>query len=136
MLGLIAPLYSNAANYCIAAGGGFGSGGTTYIGPGFVLPLAGKCKPWSGYTKTASSVVLVTTGTGCLSSDSKVLTFSMSSTDPGFLSPGVAASDYIQFCPPGTKSCPVAASDQGNFGGSAAPTTCTAALLKLPSTHD
>jgi hypothetical protein len=137
LLGLIAPVYSYGANYCIASGGGFGSGGASFIGPGFALPLAGKCKPWSGFTKAASTVVLTSTGTGCLSSDGKVLTFSIYSSDPAYLSSSTIGEDYIQFCPPGTKSCPVGAgSDQGTFAGTAAPQTCTTALLKLPSTHN
>ena len=136
-LGLMAPIYSYAANYCIAVGGGFGSGGTSFIAPGFALPAAGKCKPWSGFTKTASSVVLFSAGTGCLSSDSKVYTFSISSVDPANLGANVAGWDYITFCPASTKSCPVGSgSDQGEFGGSAKPETCTSSLLTLPSKHD
>ena len=136
-LGLIAPICSYAANYCIAVGGGFGSGGTSFIGPGFALPTAGKCKPWSGFTKTASTVVFFSTGTGCLSSDSKVLTFSIVSTDPANIGADVTASDQIEFCPAEVKSCPIGSgNDQGLFSGTAAPETCTAALLKLPSSHD
>src|SRR4051812_6141918 len=65
MLGLIAPLCSNAADYCISVNNGFGQGGTTFIGKGFTLPVAGVCLPWSGFLKTASSVVAISTGTGC-----------------------------------------------------------------------
>jgi hypothetical protein len=130
--------HASEANYCISVNGGFGKGGTSFIGKGFAVPAKGNCTPWSGFTKTASTVVLTSTGTGCLSSDGKVLTVSVSSADPdwfGALTPG---SDYITFCPAGTKSCPVGDQDQGalGFGGSAAEETCTTALLNLPSTHD
>jgi hypothetical protein len=136
LLGLIAPVYSYAANYCIAVGGGFGNGGTSFVGINFVLPDDGKCKPWSGFTKTASSVILTTTGTGCISSDGKVLTVSAYNTDPPFLGAGQFVSDYIQLCPAGG-SCPIGAgNDQGNFSGPAAPQSCTSKLLNLPSNHD
>jgi len=84
LLGLIAPVYGFAAeaHYCIAVNGGFGHGGTTYVGLGFTVPAEGNCTPWSGFTKTASTVILTTTGTGCLSSDGKALTVSVSSADP------------------------------------------------------
>jgi hypothetical protein len=58
---------------------GFGSGGTTFVARNFILPTESKCSPWSGYTKTASTVILITSGTSCLSSDSKALTVSVSS---------------------------------------------------------
>jgi hypothetical protein len=138
LLGLIAPVYSYAANYCIAVGGGFGSGGTSFIGIGFAVPAAGTCVPWSGFTKTASTVILTTTGTACTSSYGRVLTVSVFSTDPAFLGAGQSASDYIQLCANGGTGCPVGnGSDQGEFGGTpAALETCTASLLKLPPTHD
>jgi hypothetical protein len=137
LLGLIAPVYSYAANYCIAVNGGFGSGGTSFMGINFVLPDDGKCKPWSGFTKTASTVILTTTGTGCLSSDGKALTVSVSSADPAFLGAGQFGSDYIQLCPGGGTSCSNGAgTDQGYFSGTAAPETCTAKLLNLPAKHD
>jgi hypothetical protein len=85
LLGLIAPVNSFASeHYCIAVDGGFGHGGTTFIGSGFAVPGEGNCTPWSGFTKTASTVILTTTGTGCLSSDGKALTVSVSSADPLF----------------------------------------------------
>jgi hypothetical protein len=138
LLGLIAPVYSYAAtNYCIAVGGGFGGGGTTFIGRGFVLPTNGECLPWSGFTKTASTVILITSGVGCLSSNGKVLTVSVSSADPPFIGSGQIVSDYITLCPKGTKACPLGSGeDQGEFGGTAEPETCTSALLTLPPTHD
>ncbi|MGA8490041.1 MAG: hypothetical protein WB711_06435 [Terriglobales bacterium] len=137
VLGLIAPGYSYAANYCIAVSGGFGGGGTSFMGINFVLPDDGKCEAWSGFTKTASTVILTTSGTGCLSSDGKVLTVSVFSADPPFLGAGQFGADYIQLCPAGVKSCPIGAgSDQGAFSGPAAPETCTAKLLHLPSKHD
>ena len=107
MLGLVAPLCSNAADYCIATNGGFGNGGSSFIGKGFVLPAAGTCLPWSGFTKTASSVIAIATGTGCRSSDGKALELTISSTDPAFLGSGVIGSDHIKFCPGGAGNLPV-----------------------------
>jgi len=137
LLGLFTPVYSFAAHYCIAVGGGFGNGGTTFIGAGFAEPAPGHCTPWSGFTKTASTVILTTTGTGCLSSDGKVLTVSVSSADPAYFGPGQIHSDYIQLCPAGVNGCPIGGGrDTGEFGGSAEPVTCTAHLLHLPAVHD
>jgi hypothetical protein len=137
LLGLIVPVSSYAANYCIAVGGGFGGGGTSFIGINFNLPDDGKCQPWSGFTKTASTVILTTSGTGCLSSDGKVLTVSVFSADPPYVGAGKSVSDYIQLCPAGVSSCPLGeGSDQGYFSGSAEPQSCTSKLLKLPATHD
>ena len=66
-LGLIAPASAFATtHYCIASDGGFGNGGTTFIGINFATPAEGACAPWAGFTKTASTVVLTTSGTGCL----------------------------------------------------------------------
>jgi hypothetical protein len=92
---LLAPIHSFAAEapYCIAVNGGFGGGGTTFVARNFTLPTEGKCNPWSGYTKTASTVILMTSGTSCLSSDSKALTVSVSSADPSFLGAGVLGVD-------------------------------------------
>jgi len=137
VLGALAPLSSYAANYCIAVGGGFGSGGETFVGTGFVVPAAGTCSQWSGFTKGFSSVVLLTHGSGCLSSDGKVLQFSLSSADPSFYGSGVVVNDVIRMCPAGTKSCPIGGGvDIGNFGGSAAPVTCSSSVLSLPAIHD
>jgi hypothetical protein len=138
MLGLIAPLSSNAANFCIAANGGFGNGGSSFVGIGFVLPAAGLCVPWSGLTKTASSVIAIATGTGCRSTDGKVLELTVSSTDPAFLGSGVIGSDHIKFCPAGAATCPFGGgTGTGTFSnGSAARQTCTTSLVKLPALHD
>lgn len=137
LVGLIAPIYASAANYCIEVNGGFGSGGTSYIGRDFSVPSEGNCTPWSGFTKTASSVVAVATGTGCLSSNGKVLTVSISSNDPSYIG-ATPGSDYIQLCPAGVSSCPISGWDQGYFGGGGAAKaeTCTSSLLNLPATHD
>jgi hypothetical protein len=137
VLGALAPLSSYAANYCIAVGGGFGSGGETFVGTGFTVPAAGTCSQWSGFTKAFSSVILLTHGSGCLSTDGKVLTFSLSSADPSFYGAGVVVNDYIRTCPAGTKSCPIGGGvDAGNFGGSAAPVNCSSSVLSLPAIHD
>jgi hypothetical protein len=138
MLGLIAPLCANAADYCIATNGGFGKGGSSFIGKNFVLPAAGNCLPWSGFTKTATTVIAISAGTGCRSSDGKVLELTISSTDPAYLGSGVAGTDHIKFCPGGATNCPIG----GGFGagtfsnGPAKAQTCTTSLVKLPALHD
>ena len=137
MVGLIAPIPSYAANFCIKVNGGFGSGGSSFVGKGFALPTAGNCKPWAGYVKTASTVIANSTGAGCLSSDGKVLTLTIISTDPPFLGTGVTATDHIRLCPAGVTGCPIGAGqDIGTFGGPAAKQTCSTSLLNLPAIHD
>jgi hypothetical protein len=123
------------APYCIAVNGGFGNGGTTFVARSFSLPAASKCTPWSGYTKTASTVILTTSGTSCLSSDSKALTVSVSSADPWFLGAGQIASDYIELTR-GDATESFTGQDFGYFTGSAEPVSCTSDLLTLPSSHD
>jgi hypothetical protein len=131
---LAAPVY--ATPYCIAVGGGFGHGGTSFVGRNFVMPNVSSCTPWTGYTKTASTVVLITSGTACLSSDGTVLTVSVSSADPSFFGAGALVSDYIQLCPKGAAHCPIGSgSDAGEFGGAAETETCTTTLQQLPATH-
>ena len=136
---LLAPIHSFAAGpapYCIAVNGGFGtSGGTTFVARSFSFPEASKCTPWSGYTKTASTVILTTSGASCLSSDSKALTVSVSSADPWFLGAGQIAADYIQLSR-GNATEPFTGQDFGYFSGSAEPVNCTSDLLTLPSSHD
>lgn len=137
LLGLIASQCAFAANYCVAVNGGFGSGGTSFIGKGFALPTPGNCKPWSGFTKTSTSAVLITSGAGCLSSDGKVLTIAVVSSSPRYIGVGYAAPDYIFLCPAGTTNCPLAnGADAGNFGGIAEPQPCTAKLMNLPALID
>jgi hypothetical protein len=87
-LGLIGPICAYAANFCVSVNGGFGSGGTSYIAPAFALPAKNNCVAWSGFTKTATSVIAISTGTGCLASDGKVLTLSIFNTDPEFFRRG------------------------------------------------
>ena len=136
LLGLIAPMPSFASGpYCIAVNGGFGDGGTTFVGSGFAVPGEGKCTPWSGFTKTASTVVLTTSGTGCLSSDGKELTVSVSSADPSYLGSGQLGADYIQLSRGDSKD-PFKGEDFGAFSGSAEPVSCSSSLLNLPSSHD
>lgn len=117
--------------------GGFGNGGTSFVGKGFAVPTAGNCKPWSGYLKTSSTVVATSTGVGCLSSDGKVLQVSVLSTDPSFFGSGSYAVDQIRLCPAGVANCPIGGGqDVGTFTGSAAPQTCSPKLLNLPAMHD
>lgn len=125
------------APVCIATSGGFGNGGTTFIAPSFTVPAGGGCTPWSGFTKTASTVILTTSGAACVSSDGLKLTLSLSSADPDFLGAGSQASDYIQVTRASlTAPFTNGGTDQGEFSGSAEQVSCTSALLSLPSTHD
>jgi hypothetical protein len=139
---LLIPVHSFAttappapAPYCVAVNGGFGNGGTTFVARSFSFPEASKCTPWSGYTKTASTVILTTGGTSCLSSDSKALTVSVSSADPWFLGAGQFAADYIELVRSAATE-PFTGQDFGYFAGSAEPVSCTSDLLTLPSLHD
>jgi hypothetical protein len=137
LLGLLAPMPSFATSgpYCIAVDGGFGNGGTTFVGSGFAVPAEGKCSPWSGFTKTASTVVLTTNGTGCLSTDGKALTVSVTSADPSYFSIGQLTADYIQLLRSDSTE-PFSGEDYGAFAGGAKPETCTSSLVTLPSSHD
>lgn len=121
--------------FCIATAGGFGSGGTTFVAPGFTVPAVNKCTSWSGFTKTASTVILNTSGAACLSSTGKTLTVSVSSADPDFLGTN-PASDYIQLTRSSSTGAFTGGTDQGEFAGSADQITCTSGLLSLPDTHD
>ena len=133
----LAPMSASAAGFCVAVNGGFGNGGTSFVGPNFVLPAKNKCAPWAGFTKTGSTVVAFASGTGCLSNGGKVLTLSVTNSDPSFFGPGTAAFDQITLCPTGVTGCPVGGGqDSGFFGGSAKEQTCTTGLLRLPDLHD
>ncbi len=137
---LFVPVHSFAATvaeapYCIAVGGGFGNYGSTFVARGFSLPEASKCTPWAGYTKTASTVILTTSGTACLSSDSTALTVSVSSGDPDFIGAGKLGVDYIKMSRTSATE-PFSGQDQGYLAGGAEPTACTADLLTLPAYHD
>ena len=141
LLGLIAPLQSFASSseapYCIAVNGGFvgPATGTTFVARNFSQPSEGKCTPWTGYTKTATSVVLTTSGTACLSGDSTAMTVSVSSADPSYLPINQLTADYIQLTRTDTTQ-PFTGEDYGAFAGSAEPVSCTSDLLNLPSSHD
>src|SRR5271170_3695108 len=87
---MAAPVY--ATPYCIAVSGGFGNGGTSFVARNFTQPAVSSCTTWTGYTKTASTVILITSGTACLSSNAQVLTVSVSSADPPFLGAGILVS--------------------------------------------
>ena len=54
MLGLIAPLCSNAADYCTGEQRLLQWRAPSFIGKGFALPAAAAGLPWSGFAKTAS----------------------------------------------------------------------------------
>ncbi len=132
-------------DFCVAVNGGFGSGGTTFVGKEFISPTSGTCKPWSGIMRTASTVVGTSTGAACLSDDGKLLTISLQTTAPEWLGIGVTATDHIELCPlAATAGCPGHAgqSDRGSGGGigngtfTAAQITCTSALTSIPSSHD
>jgi len=71
-----------------------------------------------------------------MSSNGKVLQFSIFNTDPSFFGANTAVSDQIVLCPTGTSSCPVTGEDTGYFSGGAAQQTCSTSLLTLPQSHD
>jgi hypothetical protein len=140
LLGVVAPMQTFAAApaeapYCIAVGGGFGNGGSTFVARNFSLPAASKCSTWTGYTKTSATVIFTTGGTACLSTDSTALTVSVSSQDPAFLGSGALAADYIYMTRTSATE-PFSGEDQGYLAGGAEPTSCTADLLTLPAYHD
>ena len=130
-------------DFCVAISGGFGSGGTTFVGKEFISPTKGTCKPWAGIVKTASTVVGTSTGSACLSDDGKLLTITLHTTDPPFFGSGTSGTssvtDHIELCPlASTAGCPAASGqfDQGFFSGPAAQVTCTTAVTSIPSSHD
>ena len=127
--------FPGGGSFCIETAGGFGNGGTTFVAPGFTVPAQNKCTPWSGFTKTASTVILTTSGAACLSTSGKTLTLNVSSADPAFLGTNPAA-DYIQLTRASSSGTFTGGTDQGEFGGSADQLTCTSALLTLPDIHD
>lgn len=129
---------SSAQSLCLLVGGGQAAGGGTYVGQGMSVPANGTCKPWSGFLKTASTVVAFSTGSGCTSSDGKVFTATLASTNPSFFGPGTIVSDHIQLCLTGTCPAKISQSDVSSYFGttSVATTTCTSTILSLPSSHD
>jgi hypothetical protein len=137
LLGLITPVCASA-HYCIRVSGGFGNGGTSFIGRGFTVPAAGTCARWTGFLKTATSVVAVSTGTGCTSANGKVLEVTIFSSDPSFFGAGGFSQDHIKLCPAGPTDCPIGGGvNSGNFfSGPAAPQVCTTELLRFPAIHD
>jgi hypothetical protein len=144
-VGLIGSVEAGTAPFCIAVGGGFGNGGTTFVARQFQIPVANQCSPWAGYTKTSSTVVLNTSGSACLSDDGHVLTVGVSSVNPNWTG-GQYAPDYIQIClesvhctsaDRSVENQPLAGNgiDLGFFGGSAEEIKCTESLLTLPNSH-
>jgi hypothetical protein len=124
------------APYCVAVSGGFGhSGGSTLVARNFTIPEASKCSTWSGYTKTAATVILTTGGTACMSSDSLALTVSVSSADPDYLGVGTQAADYIKMSRAHATDS-FAGTDAGYLMGYAEQISCTNDLLTLPASHD
>jgi len=133
LLGLIASADSFAANLCIATAGGASGGGADFIAPTFAVPAEGDCTPWAGFTKTATTVIQFASGTVCLSTNGLKLTVSVASADPTYLG---TVYDYIQLTRPGTTGSFHSGTDNGTFGGSAVPVTCTTSLLHLYENHD
>jgi hypothetical protein len=132
---LTAPVY--ATPFCIAVAGGWPGGGTTFVGRNFVLPAVSSCEAFTGYAKTSATVVFTTYGVVCLSSDSTVLTFSLSSADPDYLGVGQLAVDYIRVCRPGSTHCTIGAgTDVGYDSGEADVITCPSNVTQLPAQHD
>jgi hypothetical protein len=124
-----------ATNFCIATGGGFGNGGTTFVAPTFTVPAKNKCSAWSGFTKTASTVILNTSGSACVSTSGKTMTVSVFSIDPAFFGT-TAVTDYMELTRASGSGSFAGGTDQGQFAGTAAQLTCTSKLLSLPDSHD
>ena len=137
LLGLMTPVCASA-HYCIRVNGGFGNGGQSFVGKGFTVPGPGACARWSGYLKAASSVIAISTGTGCRSTNGKVLELTIFSSDPSFFGAGSFSQDHIKLCPGGVTGCPIGGGVNAGsfFSGPAAPQTCTTQLLTLPVFHD
>jgi hypothetical protein len=134
----LAPVGADAANFCLAVNGGFGNGGHTFIAPGFTLPAPNQCAAWSGFTKAASTVVLISNGTGCVSSNGAAMDLSIFSTDTDFFGSGPTsfAFDTIKLC---LTSCAFTSQDissQGSLGGGIVEKVPCTGLLKLPENHD
>lgn len=130
--------FPGGGSFCIAVSGGFGppNDGTTYVNPNFTMPAENKCTTWSGYTKTGSTVVIISSGAACLSSTGKTLTVSVSNADPEFFGT-TPEGDYIQLTRAGSSGTFTGGSDQGtDLGGSANQVTCTSSLLTLPDSHN
>ena len=131
-----AQTFPGGSAFCVATNNGFGNGGTTFIAPNLAVPSGGKCSAWSGFTKTASTVVLFSSGVACLSSDAKKLTLSVSSADPSFFGAGNNVGDFIQLTRTSTSGSFTTGTDQGQFSGSAAQVTCSSTLLQLNENND
>jgi hypothetical protein len=99
------------------------------------VPAENKCTTWSGFTKTGSTVLLMTSGAACLSNTGETLTVSASSADPDYLGT-TPASDYIQLTRTSSTGSFTGGTDYGQFSGSADQITCTSSLLSLPDVHD
>ena len=127
--------FPGGGSFCIATAGGFGDGGTTFVAPAITVPGENKCTSWSGFTKTASTVILNTSGAACLSTTGKTLTVSVDSIDPAFFGTS-PVSDYIQLTRASSTGTFTGGTDQGQFAGSADQVTCTSDLLTLPDSHD
>ena len=136
LAGLVAPAFADPAPFCVAVNGGFGNGGSSFVARNFELPQPSKCAPWTGYTKTAATVILTTNGTACASNDGSVLTISLTSADPDYLGVGQTAVDYLRICSD-LNNCPIGSgTDAGYNTGSAQQQDCTDDLLDLPTMHD
>ena len=131
-----AQTFPSGSPFCVATNNGFGSGGTTFVAPNLAVPSGGKCSSWSGFTKTASTVVLFSSGTACLSTDAKKLTVSVTSADPSFFGAGTNVGDFIQLTRASTSGTFTTGTDQGQFSGSAAQVTCSSTLLQLNENND
>ncbi len=136
LLGLAAPLSSSASHYCVATAGGFGNGGSTFVATDFSVPSEGSCATWNGFTKTSATVIFITNGVGCLSSDGKRLTLSLTSQDPSYLGSERLGIDYIWLSRSSSKGSFTSGEDEGYLSGGAQVVSCTSSLEKLPSSHD
>lgn len=123
---------------CVNVAGGQSGGGGTYVARGLSTPAAGTCKPWAGFMKTGTNVVGFTAGSACTSSDNRVLTATLSTTNPSFFGTNTQVTDHLQICING--ACPAGVTQfaaSSYFGSSTvALVACTSSILTLPSAHN
>jgi hypothetical protein len=136
LLGIAAPLTSSASHYCVATAGGFGHGGSTFVATDFSVPSEGSCNAWNGFTKTSATVIFITTGVGCLSSDGTRMTLSLTSQDPDYLGSERLGIDYIWLGRSSSKGSFTSGESEGYLSGAADVVSCSSSLEKLPAIHD
>lgn len=129
---------TSAQSLCLNVAGGQAAGGGTFVLQGASIPPSGVCKPLAGFLRTGSNVIGYSSGAGCTSSDGRVFSATLATTNPGFFGRGTIVSDHIRICPAGATNCPVAQADASSYFGQvvAERVSCTSAMLSLPAAHN